>query len=433
MNRVLMIAYHFPPLAGSSGIQRTLRFVQHLPQFGWQPVVLTTHTRAYERTSQDLMADVPAGTMVRRAFALDTARHLQIAGRYPGWMARPDRWISWKFDGVRQGLALIKQFKPGVIWSTYPIASAHVIASALHRKSGIPWVADFRDPMAQEGYPADPLTWERFSEVEADAMTHARYCVFTTPGAARMYQTRYPSAADRIVVIENGYDEESFAAMQPSGQSLTNGHREKHPLVLLHSGVVYESERDPTQLFVALGRLMRGGRLSPNDLRIRFRAAVHEDLLRDLAAVHGASDFIELCPAIPYREALAEMMSVDALLILQASNCNAQIPAKVYEYLRAGRPILALTDPVGDTASVLRGVGSTNVARLDSADEIAENLLHFQHGYRLGTVQMPDPDAIRRASRFERAGVMANLLDRSRASVEKLVLKAGPQHSSDQP
>ena len=82
MKRVLMIAYHFPPLAGSSGIQRTLRFVQHLPKFGWEPLVLSADPRAYERTSNDLMSEVPDGIVVRRVFALDTARHLSIAGRY---------------------------------------------------------------------------------------------------------------------------------------------------------------------------------------------------------------------------------------------------------------------------------------------------------------------------------------------------------------
>ena len=70
MKSVLMIAYHFPPLAGSSGIQRTLRFVQHLPSHGWQPLVLSADPRAYEQTSDDLMTDVPPGTVVRRAFAL---------------------------------------------------------------------------------------------------------------------------------------------------------------------------------------------------------------------------------------------------------------------------------------------------------------------------------------------------------------------------
>lgn len=70
---------------------------------------------------------------------------------------------------MREGLKMIKEFKPDVIWSTYPIATAHVIASALHRKTGIPWVADFRDPMAQDGYPADPLTWQSHRDIEAQA------------------------------------------------------------------------------------------------------------------------------------------------------------------------------------------------------------------------------------------------------------------------
>ncbi len=83
MKRVLMVAYHFPPLAGSSGIQRTLRFVQHLPAFGWEPAVLTADPRAYERTSNDLDADVPRGVPVVRAFALDTARHLSSRGATP--------------------------------------------------------------------------------------------------------------------------------------------------------------------------------------------------------------------------------------------------------------------------------------------------------------------------------------------------------------
>ena len=195
LKRVLMIAYHFPPLAGSSGVQRTLRFVQHLPALGWQPLVLTASPHAYQKTSDDLLAEVPPGTVVRRAFALDTARHLAIAGRYIGWMARPDRWISWKLDAVRQGRKLIEEFKPDIIWSTYPIATAHVIAAALHKHSSIPWVADFRDPMAQVDYPPDPITHQHFLDIENEAATHAAQCVFTTPGAAQDYAD--PAAASR--------------------------------------------------------------------------------------------------------------------------------------------------------------------------------------------------------------------------------------------
>lgn len=411
-----MIAYHFPPLAGSSGIQRTLRFVQHLPALGWQPLVLSTHPRAYERTSDDLLADVPSSTVVRRAFALDTARHLQICGRYLGAMARPDRWMSWQFDGVRQGLRLIEEYKPDVIWSTYPIATAHFIASKLHRKTGIPWVADFRDPMAQDDYPVDPLTKQQYLDIEADAAAHARFCVFTTPGAARIYQQRYPAYAERMVVLENGYDEESFASAAPQSQASTV-EPGQCPLILLHSGIVYPSERDPTQLFEALGRLKKDNILSPADLRIRFRASVHDDLLQSLALAHGVQDFIELCPAIQYREALAEMLSVDALLVLQASNCNAQIPAKIYEYLRAGKPILGLTDPMGDTAGVLRWAGLQDIARLNSEDEIAAALKMLVGDLRQGNAKLPQAVAVKQASRHGRSQDLATLLAKAARQV----------------
>src|SRR6185437_16439740 len=152
-HRGLMVAYHFPPLAGSSGIQRTLRFVQQLPEFGWEPVVLTTTIRAYERTSTDLDTEVPGDIVVERAFALDARRQLSIAGRYPAWLARPDRWMTWRFAGVHAGMRLIRRLRPEAIWSTYPIATAHMIGASLARRSGLPWIADFRDPMAQEGYP----------------------------------------------------------------------------------------------------------------------------------------------------------------------------------------------------------------------------------------------------------------------------------------
>jgi len=417
MKRILMIAFHFPPQAGSSGIQRTLRFVQHLPALGWQPLVLSASPHAYDKTDADLLADVPADTVVRRAFALDTARHLQFRRRYLGWMARPDRWISWKFDAIRQGLEMIEAYKPDVIWSTYPIATAHVIASALHQKSGLPWVADFRDPMAQDGYPTDPRTWQSFQRIEADAAARARFCVFTTPGAARLYQQRYPGMAERMVVLENGYDEESFlSAPNASVAPLASG----RPLVMLHSGIVYPSERDPTQLFEALGRLKQAGTLMPQELRIRFRASVHDDLLKSLAQTHQVQDFIEVCPAIAYRDALAEMLEVDALLVMQASNCNAQIPAKVYEYLRAGKPVLGLTDPDGDTAGALRSAGLNDVVRLDSADDIALALPAVVQRIREGKSAQAHPMAVQQASRLCRSASLAQLLSRTVSSVPEL-------------
>lgn len=402
MRRVLMIAFHFPPLAGSSGIQRTLRFAQYLPDHGWQPIVLTASPGAYERTSDDLLREIPPASIVHRAAALNTAKHLAVGGRYPALLARPDRWVTWAFAAIPAGLRLIRRYRPEAIWSTYPIATAHLIGGWLAQLSGIPWIADFRDPMAQDGYPPDAATWRAFERIERNAITRAAASVFVTRGAAVMYRQRYPALAGRVTVIENGFDEQSCAGISTDGPSLAAGRR-----VLLHSGIVYPSERDPTQLFAALAALKRAGRCS--DLLIRFRASAHDDFLRDLARRYDVADLIEVAPPLPYREALEEMHRADGLLVLQASNCNEQIPAKVYEYLRAQRPILALTDPKGDTADLLRRCGVRYITPLDDAAAIEAIVPRFVadlEGAR------PEASAVSTCSRENRTRELAALLDR---------------------
>jgi len=410
MKRVLMVAYHFPPSAGSSGIQRTLRFVQQLPDFGWEPIVLTAHPRAYERTSNDLLSDVPENVAVHRAFALDAARHLSIGGRYPGFLARPDRWMSWRWAAVTAGLKLIRRYQPAALWSTYPIATAHQIGAILHRRSGLPWIADFRDPMAQEGYPADPKIWQCYQEIEEKAFRKARFSVFTTPSAAKLYRERYPEVApERAVLIENGYDEESFAGLEASATA--KGPLHPGRITLLHSGVVYPSERNPTQLFRAMRTLRDAGQFNATPWVLRLRAAAHEEWLRSLAVEHGVAELIELAPPLPYREALEEMLRADGLVILQADNCNAQIPAKLYEYLRCRRPILGLTDPLGDTASTLRQAGCRHLARLDDREEIAGVLSRFVEEVSVGMDSGLDQKIVISAARRQRTGRLAKVLN----------------------
>lgn len=399
-----MIAFHFPPFAGSSGVQRTLRFVQQLPRFGWQPIVLTAHPRAYEKTSQDLLKDVPSGVIVERAFALDTARHLSIGGRYPGALARPDRWKSWSLGAIPAGLRLIRQHRPAVIWSTYPIATAHRVADQLHRLSGLPWIADFRDPMAQEGYPEDPRTWAAFERIERSAVAKAACSIFTTRGAAGMYRSRYPEAAERIRVIENGFDEESFSGIV-GGEALIPG-----KTTLLHSGLIYPVERDPTQFFETLATLWKSNRISPDTLRIRFRAPAHDKLILGIAERLGVSPFVECLPPIPYRDALGEMMRADGLLVMQAANCNEQIPAKVYEYLRSQRPLLGLTDPKGDTADLMTRAGVRHIAPLDAPEQIAATLLDFLQALRDGSITAPTQAAVAQHSRLSRTSELAEIL-----------------------
>jgi hypothetical protein len=180
---------------------------------------------------------------------------------------------------------------------------------------------------------------------------------------------------------------------------------------LVHSGIVYPSERDPTQLFRALRLMLDEGRLKARELRLRLRAPAHEDMLGKLIDKFRVGEVVELCPPIPYRDALQEMLRADGLLVLQASNCNDQIPAKVYEYMRCRRPVIALTDPAGDTASLLQKAGVENIAPLDSAQEIGVELRRFLDRAKPGAAALPSAAFAAGASRLQRARELGDLLD----------------------
>ena len=409
VKRVLMVAFHFPPMNVSSGIQRTLRFAQYLPEFNWEPAVLTAHPRAYSDMSPAGLAEVPLHLQVRRAFALDTARHLSLRGAYPRWLALPDRWWTWWLGAVPAGLSLIRKLKPDVLWSTYPIATAHLIAYTLHRLTGIRWVADFRDPMSEADYPSDPVERRAFEWIEYQTLKHCERAVFAAPGALRIYAERYPDILQsRLTIIENGYDESSFVG---AVQSADPGRSGRGPLVLVHSGTVYPSERDPRPLFAALSELCGNGGLKRGELRVVLRATGSDDYLRGLIARYGIDGIVTLEPSLPYRAALAEMLAADGLLLLQAAICNNQVPAKLYEYLRARRPILALTDPAGDTAAVLRNAGIDTIARLDSPEEISRLLVRFLELLRQQRAPVAGDATIAAASRRARTIELASVLD----------------------
>lgn len=402
-----MIAYHFPPIHESSGLQRTLKFATHLRSHGWQPIILTICPRAYPSTSTQLMNEIPDDIPIYRAFGLDTARHLSITGRYPRFLAIPDRHASWFFDGVWSGMRIINKYKPAAIWSTYPIATAHRIGCWLQRFSGLPWIADFRDPMAQDDYPTDPAIHAAYVKIERETIRRCSKAVFATPGARNLYAERYQSESDdKFSVILNGYDEATFQHINPSNNNTGNAQ-----LRLVHSGILYPSERDPTQFFRAIARLKNEGTINQNNINILLRATGHDDVFQPELDALNISDIVTLAPRIAYREALAEMMDADGLLLFQAANCNQQIPAKAYEYLRTQRPILALTDPDGDTASTLRQAGSGMICRLDDADDIYNSLSTFITKIRDHTVAIADLATVEAYERSTGAAELANLLD----------------------
>jgi len=410
LGNLLITAFHFPPQAGSSGLLRTLKYCRYLPDSGWQATVLTPNPRAYEKVDESSLGSIPRNVVVIRSPALDAKKHLGINGRYPRYLALPDRWVSWIFAGVPAGLRAIRQHKPDVLYSTFPIMSAAVIGLVLRRLTGLPWVLDLRDPMSQDDYPHDPLVRRVWTSIERACMRRVSRVIFTAEATRQMYLKRYPDllTPEMCILISNGYDEEDFADLQISTPGPVPTGR---PIRLVHSGLIYPLERDPRPMFSAVGRLKKMGRLSAEKVQIVFRAPGSEDLYRKLLAERDIEDLITLAPHMPYRKALQECADADGLLLFQAAKFDMQIPAKTYEYLRIGKPIFALTTHTGDTAALLRQVRGATIVDIASEDEIYEGLSTFTQVVRAGTHPLPNQFGIRLYTRQAQAGQLAKVLD----------------------
>jgi glycosyltransferase involved in cell wall biosynthesis len=397
MQKVLMVAFHYPPFQGGSGIHRTLKFSRYLPDHGWQPIVLSAHPRAYPKVGKELVSQVPRDLIVKRAFAVDSARHLSVCGRYIRATALPDQWISWWFAAVWSGLRLVRKYRPKVLWSTYPIATAHLIGFTLHRLTGIPWVADFRDSMTEENYPRDQWSRETYLWIERRAVKHAARLVFTAPSTRRMYLQRYPKlGVDHCLLIPNGYDEEDFSGIEVSSLTRSSNSR---AIRMLHAGLIYTDDRDPRAFFSALSRLKKESVISCDSVLIDLRASGSENYYAGLLKELDIEDIVRILPPLPHRRALEDCAATDALVLFQAASCNHQIPAKAYEYLRIRKPILALTPMEGDTANLLVEVGGATIVDLTQEEQIYQTLPPFLNSLRNNTHSVPNLD---RASRYSR-------------------------------
>jgi glycosyltransferase involved in cell wall biosynthesis len=406
VRKVLIIAYHFPPQAESSGYLRALKFCRYLPDHGWQPRVLTVHPRAYERTNPSQLKEIPSSVPVDRVFALDTRRHLSFHGRYLRAMALPDRWVSWCPGAVATGYRIVKNQNYDVVLATFPIASAILIGWLLHRLTGKPWVADLRDSMTEADYPRDPQTWKIYRWLERKTVRDAARLIFTADSAVRMYTERYSYLSeDRCSLIPNGYDEEDFVGLT------VEPHMPDRPLRLAHMGLLYPTERDPIPFFRAVSQLHKERRLNPTVVRIELRASGHESIYQPMLRAEGIENLVHLLPSLPYREALQDSANADGLLLFQAACCDHQIPAKVFEYLRLAKPILALTSNTGDTAALLRKTGGATIVDLADWQAIYRVLPVFLKAAETHTHPEPDRNLVEGFGRREQAKKLARLLD----------------------
>ena len=416
MRHALFVAFHFPPEAGSSGVLRTLKYVRYLDEYGWRVTVIAPRVDAYAVMDAELQTQVPASCRVVRTGYLNTKRHFALFGRYPSLLALPDVWTGWYPWAVAATRRMLEADPVDLVYSTSPHATAHLIARSIARRSGRPWVADFRDPWFEE--PPEPsapngrLFRSLDRRLERSVITSCSTVVASTTGLRESLRKRYPHVSStKFRAIFNGYDEADFQHMDTTNRG--RGDR----MHIVHAGSLNLEFRDPRPLLRALRRCADAGKIDLARVRLRLiggGAFANSEEVRAAIRSLALDDVVQIVARVPYAQALQELANADLLLLIQASSDTVSlVPAKLYEYLRTQRPVLALVHP-GATWEVIEITGGgwvvapEDVPRLDAALEVA---FRRWSGNTLRDLTA-DLNALRRFDRKVLTGELAGLFDR---------------------
>jgi glycosyltransferase involved in cell wall biosynthesis len=459
-SRVLVVAYNFPPVGGV-GVQRTLKFVTHLPRYGWEPVVLTARDpgvtphddesvkrldpalvveRAYSpepvklrralggvlrhrRSAGSTAAAAPAGaapTPARMAAPAHAGR-LGLAGRIWTSLIRftffPDEQAGWIPFAARLGGKVHRERGFDAVYSSSGPVSSHMAAWRIARRAKVPWVADFRDPWIGNAFAAPLPRWQKWlqARVECAMARRAAAVVVVTDGMREQFESRYPWARGRVTVIHNGYDRNDLPAElrdrpfapAPATPPVYSAER---PYRLLYAGTVYGEHE--LEIFLDGLELLLARRPELRDVvRVEFVGWLNRQN-EAVAALHDTPErlagIVAYTGFVPHDQAVAKMAAADALFNVIADEPDKWriSSGKLTEYLGLDRQIVAFV-PEGAAREILRSVDWGIVAD-PTPDGVADGI------ERAIATPVParraDPEG--RYDRVNLAGELAAMLDR---------------------
>lgn len=374
--RVLVVSYYWPP-SGGGGVQRWLKFAKILPEHGWQPVVVTPSNPDVPVTDSSLVSEVSEETEVwpfpvwepsrflrRLGIGRSSSRLGSDAGARPSLLARVIRWVrgnlfvpdaraGWVKPTTKGVLQKLQDAPVDLIVTTGPPHSVHLIGLALKRATGLPWVADFRDPWSTMDYLDDfglsTRTRQRIQTMEREVVREADRIVVTSPGALRELGVGDPAKG---AVLPNGWDRDDFP------ESPEPPVKRKRP-VLGHFGALYGA-RNPKDLWPTLAQ---------SGWSFHAGGPISDDVLRDIQAANMDFQWRGL---LPHREAVMAMRSCDALVVVHNDSPSARssTPGKVFECLATGLPLLVIGPHDGDLEALCRTWGVTYVAHGDEGARV---------------------------------------------------------------
>lgn len=428
MKKVLVITYYWPP-SGGSGVQRWLKCVRYLRDFGWEPVVYTALDSEYPVIDQSLQAQVPAGVEVIRRpiwepyklykrFTGQKKEQRVVSGflndKKPSLSSRISMWIRgnvfvpdarkfWIKPSVRFLVDYLKDHPVDAIVSTGPPHSMHLIAMGIQKKLGIPWLADFRDPWTNIDFYKELMlsNWadRKHHQLEKAVVTKANRVVVV---GNQMKEEFELISGRKVDVVTNGYDE---ADLQPQPKEA----RDKK-FSLIHIGLLNQ-HRNHEAFWVACAELKKEIPGFGDDLVVKLVGKADVSANESIAR-NGMDAQVEMIDYLPQAEAVQQQGRAQVLFLSINNTPNAKgvITGKIFEYLASGRPILCIGPEDGDAAHIVNEAHAGLVAGFEDKAKIKAHIAHFYTQYKAGTLEVQST-GIEAFSRKALTGKFAQLLE----------------------
>jgi glycosyltransferase involved in cell wall biosynthesis len=388
MHKVLFIAYDFPPCPSIGGSLRSGKFVKYLPEFGWEATVLSL-----SKYSTGVKEKYPHVNRVRSLTPF--SRPYEIAP------------YGWLLPVYQKGRKLLHRNKYDLIYVSCPPFPQTIAAAKLKKSACIPLVIDFRDAWSldpyQEGSRLKKLIYRTlFPIMEKMVLSRTDCLIVNTPSALKAYLKKYPMLSGRIQMIPNGYDERDFTEYRP----VASGEQMK----ILYMGRFGVGARDPLHLLKAFRQLIN------NNLPIRLHIIGNNpSILLKLVQKMGLSHHVRLTGQIPHKNAIEAMAASDVLLLYQQQSTAVITPiaGKTYEYLRAGKAILAILPP-GDNLNIIHRYAVRQVSVTDhDVNQIVNGILALYQDWKEGNlpVYVPPVDHFYKYSRQNLAACLTSVFD----------------------
>lgn len=377
MKKVLMIAHQFPPIGGS-GVQRTVKFIKYLPDFGWKGAVFTREAKNVALTDNTLYRDIPEDTVIYRSAAWDlseTVFPLNLAGKFiRRRLLIPDGERLWEIFARRKAITVAKTGNFNMLYSTSQPFSTHLLAMVIKKACPeLPWVIDLRDEWTNnafvKAYRYNPYRVRLEKKMEQSVFETADAIVINTPFMRDNSVRDYPHLKDKFTVIPNGYDMEDFEGIEAS----TGNER----FTVTYTGLIY-GNTSPETVFKAVSKLIRENRVSVEKIRLRFIGHFKVEHLYRMVKSYDLEQAVELLPYMPHKESIRNLISSDAVLLLLGEGTEAIYTGKLMEYINTGRPILASIPAKGAAASLIAETKTGFVADCGDVETTAD---HFQKLY----------------------------------------------------